>query len=50
MHTGAASLLVLSVGRGARARPLLIPADALDAASFSALSVLARTARTTGRA
>ncbi|HDR9257865.1 TPA: hypothetical protein QDB21_003828 [Burkholderia vietnamiensis] len=44
-------LLVLSVGQGARrARPLLIPADALDAASFSALSVLARTARTTGRA
>jgi hypothetical protein len=41
-------LLVLSVGQGARrARPLLIPADALDAASFSALSVLARTARAT---
>ncbi|KVS39793.1 hypothetical protein WK43_17010 [Burkholderia ubonensis] len=38
-------LLVLSVGQGGRrARPLLIPADALDAPSFSALSVLARTA------
>lgn len=43
-------LLVLSVGQGARrARPLLIPADALDAASFSALSVLARTAGAAGR-
>ncbi|KVX19954.1 hypothetical protein WL03_08215 [Burkholderia ubonensis] len=38
-------LLVLSVGQGGRrARPLLIPADALDAPAFSALSVLARTA------
>ncbi|MGU7779496.1 hypothetical protein [Burkholderia sp. PU8-34] len=37
-------LLVLSVGPDARpARALLIPADAVDAASFSALSVLART-------
>ncbi|MBW5806080.1 hypothetical protein FOZ70_15165 [Burkholderia sp. COPS] len=45
-------LLVLSVGgQGARrARPLLIPADALDAASFSALSVLAKTAGAAGRA
>ncbi len=44
-------LLVLSVGQGARrARPLLIPADALDAASFSALSVLARSAGAAGRA
>ena len=42
-------LLVLSVGQGARrGRPLLIPADALDAASFSALSVLARTAGAAG--
>jgi hypothetical protein len=42
-------LLVLSVGpRGRRAAPLLIPADALDAASFRALSVLGRGAR--GRA
>ncbi|MXN78510.1 hypothetical protein GR157_27735 [Burkholderia sp. 4701] len=41
----ASLLLVLSVGPdGRRARPLLIPADALDAASFRALSVLARTA------
>ncbi|MBF5011196.1 hypothetical protein [Burkholderia pseudomultivorans] len=44
-------LLVLTVGQGARrARPLLIPADALDAASFSALAVLARTAGRAGRA
>ncbi|CAB5098463.1 hypothetical protein IST4116A_01474 [Burkholderia cenocepacia] len=44
-------LLVLSIGQGARrARPLLIPADALDAASFSALSVLARTAGAAGQA
>ncbi|KVN54262.1 hypothetical protein WT14_30325 [Burkholderia stagnalis] len=41
----ASLLLVLSVGPdGRRGRPLLIPADALDAASFRALSVLARTA------
>ncbi|RQS73025.1 hypothetical protein DID96_09220 [Burkholderia sp. Bp8963] len=50
-------LLVLSVGpdgskgpNGRWARTLLIPADALDAASFSALSVLARTAGAAGRA
>lgn len=43
-------LLVLSVGQGARrARPLLIPADTLDASAFSALSVLARTAGAAGR-
>jgi hypothetical protein len=39
-------LLVLSVGQeGRRPRSLLIPADALDASSFRALSVLARSAR-----
>lgn len=44
-------LLVLSVGQGARrARPLLIPADALDGASFSALAVLARSAGRAARA
>ena len=44
------NLLVLSVGRAPGGfRPLLIPADALDAASFSALSVLARTAGAAGR-
>lgn len=44
-------LLVLSVGPdGRRARPLLIPADALDAASFRVLSVLARTAGAAGPA
>ena len=41
----------VAIGQGARrARPLLIPADALDAASFSALSVLAKTAGAAGRA
>ncbi|MBU9227451.1 hypothetical protein KTD22_12505 [Burkholderia multivorans] len=44
-------LLVLTVGQGARrARPLLIPADALDGASFSALAVLARSAGRAARA
>ncbi|WP_432207606.1 hypothetical protein [Burkholderia stagnalis] len=47
----ASLLLVLSVGPdGRRARPLLIPVDALDAASFRALSVLARTAGAAGPA
>jgi hypothetical protein len=39
-------LLVLMVGRrGERAVPLVIPADALDAAAFRALSVVGRGAR-----
>ena len=44
-------LLVLSIGQdGQRGRPLLIPADALDAPSFRALSVMARSAGASGAA
>ena len=44
-------LLVLSIGQdGQRGRPLLIPADALDAPSFRALSVMARSAGADGAA